>query len=564
MTIAPGTLIGQYRALSLLGEGGMGAVYYAEHIVLGRPAAIKVLLPHVARDSSLVQRFVNEARIAAQMNHRNVVDVLDCGMFPSPDAPDAQWYIALEYLQGVSLSKLIADHGKPIDLATIVHILGEAANGLHAAHERHQLVHRDVKPDNLFVIETEDDARRVKILDFGIAKLRQPGSGIQTQSQTAMGTPAYAAPEQLRESKDVDARADVWALGVIAHEMITGVRPWGSTTSIWEIIAQHTALRKAPDPRAFRADIPAKVAKAISKAMEPEPGRRWRSARDFARALAEATPMPFSGTGMAILEKYASELTQGSSHSLTVGRSLPPELQASPPEILSGRAHPLMAHSSTFSDGVPRMPSPRTSPLGTAPPRTISTIGVTSGQAIAAPAPRSRGRVIAGITVIGVTGLAIAVTFSLSRGSPDAQRDGSPRTTAVIDTGSTPFIDAAPAMSALAIVSDPAGASIFVDGVSKGRAPLNVQFPTGAEVELRAEMPGHALASRSVTVAGTPTTVRLDLPPLVDAVVAPQPVPLTVTPPKGGRGGSHGDRQHPQDSTMGSGSDSKFTTNDLL
>jgi serine/threonine protein kinase len=107
MPIAPGTMIGQYRVLSLIGEGGMGAVYYAEHAVLGRPAAIKTLLPHVASDAGLVQRFINEARIAAQMNHRNVVDVLDCGMFPSSNAPNAQWYIALEYLHGSSLHKFI-------------------------------------------------------------------------------------------------------------------------------------------------------------------------------------------------------------------------------------------------------------------------------------------------------------------------------------------------------------------------------------------------------------------------------------------------------------------------
>lgn len=241
MTIGPGTTIGNYRVLSLIGEGGMGVVYHAEHVVLGRQVAIKVLLQHVARQGVLVQRFVNEGRVASQMNHRNVVDVIDCGMFPSSDAPDAQWYIAMEYLHGKSLARFIADYGgKPIDIATIIHIIGEAANGLHAAHERHQLVHRDIKPDNLYLTQTDEDPLRVKILDFGIAKLRQQMGGVQTQSQTAMGTPAYAAPEQLRESKDVDARADVWALGVVTHEMLTGVRPWGLTTSVWEIIAHHT------------------------------------------------------------------------------------------------------------------------------------------------------------------------------------------------------------------------------------------------------------------------------------------------------------------------------------
>src|SRR5688500_480197 len=258
MTLVPGTLIGQYRAISLLGEGGMGAVYRGEHVVLGRQAAIKVLLPHIARDSSLVQRFINEARIASMMNHRNVVNVLDCGMFATPMSPEQQWYIALEFLEGKSLGRFIEEYrGKPIDIATIIHVIGEAANGLHAAHERHQLVHRDVKPDNLYLTPTDDDPLRVKILDFGIAKLReQYASGVQTRSQVAMGTPAYAAPEQLRESKDVDARADVWALGVITHEMLTGVRPWGETTSVYEIIAHHSQLKVAPDPRSFRPDIP--------------------------------------------------------------------------------------------------------------------------------------------------------------------------------------------------------------------------------------------------------------------------------------------------------------------
>ena len=387
MSIAPGTLIGQYRVQFLVGEGGMGAVYRAEHLVLGRPAAIKVLLPHVAHNRDLVQRFVNEARIASRMNHRNVVDVLDCGMFPTPDAPNAQWYIALEFLHGVSLRTFIENSAKPIDFGTIVHILGEAANGLHAAHEREQLVHRDVKPDNLFLIETEDDPMRVKILDFGIAKLRRQGSGLQTQSQAVMGTPAYAAPEQLRESKSVDARADVWALGVIAHEMLTGVRPWGIATSVWDIIAHHAAMRAGPDPRRFRGDIPEKIAESVSKAMEPDPDRRWRTTRDFARSFAEAVPMPFSGSGMPILEKYAPELTRGSSHSLTVGRRLspelqarPPDLQASPPEIRPPKAGALPVPTLTISNGIPKVSSPRVDAPGGPETRTMSTIGASSGK----------------------------------------------------------------------------------------------------------------------------------------------------------------------------------------
>jgi serine/threonine protein kinase len=559
MPIAPGTLIGQYRVVSLIGAGGMGAVYQAEHVVLGRPAAIKVLLPHIASDGGQVQRFINEARVAAQMNHRNVVDVLDCGMFPSPSAPDAQWYIALEYLHGVSLSKFIADSPKPIDLATIVHIVGEAANGLHAAHERHQLVHRDVKPDNLFLIETEDDPMRVKILDFGIAKLRQPGSGVQTWSHAVMGTPAYAAPEQLRESKHVDARADVWALGVVAHEMLTGVRPWESTLNVWEIVAHHAAMQAAPDPRRFRADIPEKVAGVISKAMEPELHRRWQSTRDFARALAEAAPMPFSGSGMAILERYAPELTRGSSHSLTAGRVLPAELRANPAEIPTGRGYAAVVQ--TISDGIPRSPSPGRSPIAGPSTITMSTTGAAAGQAIATPVRR----VFASIAATGVIGLAISAAFMYSRGSGNDHREDSLRITAAIDAGSTAFIEAATAMSALAIVSDPVGAAISIDGISTGTAPLTVQLPVAANVEIRAMLPGRELVRRTVTVAATPATVRFELPQIIEAgATHPPAAPSTAPPSKRSRDSSHGDKKRPSGSAAGSGSDATFSPNDVM
>lgn len=548
----------------------MGAVYYAEHLVLGRPAAIKTLLPHVASASGQVERFINEARIAARMNHRNVVDVLDCGMFPSPDDPNAQWYIALEYLHGASLSKFIADSTKPIDFTTIVHVIGEAANGLHAAHERHQLVHRDIKPDNLFLIETEDDPLRVKILDFGIAKLRQADGNVQTRSHAVMGTPAYASPEQLRESKGVDARADVWALGVVAHEMLTGVRPWGAALSTWEIIAHHAAMRAAPDPRAFRPDIPAKLAEAVSKAMEPDLARRWRSTRDFARALAEAAPMPFSGTGLIILEKYAPELTRGSSHSLTVGREPPREVELSPAEIVTGGKHTRTAPLGPMPGDAPGWPTPPKPVLAGPETKTISTLGAASGQAILVPPRRGRGRILAGGAALGVVGLAVVLAVSYSQSSRDGRASGSASVTAISDAGATLSLDAAPATSALAIESDPPGATISVNGVAKGQAPVNLQVPVGADVELRAELPGREPVRRSVAVTATPATVRLELPSVINAgasvpaatTTPPSTSTPTAIPPKGSRDGGRGDRRRSAGSGAGSGSD--FNANDVL
>ena len=287
MTLVPGMLVDKYRVDRLLGDGGMGAVYLAEHVVLGRRAAIKVLHPHITGNAEIVQRFINEAIGAASLNHRNIIHVLDCGQLPGSGA----WYIALEFLDGESLGSFLDRQGGPVELATILHIMVEACNGLHAAHERNY-VHRDVKPDNLYLTRTDDDPVRVVVLDFGIAKLNQPAQGVATRSNVVMGTPAYMAPEQLRDSKDVDRLADVFALGVILYEMLTGTRPWGSTTSLYDIIAQHAQMRSPPDPRDRNAAVPASVAAVVMRAMEPDPDRRLSSAKDLGWALAEATPMP--------------------------------------------------------------------------------------------------------------------------------------------------------------------------------------------------------------------------------------------------------------------------------
>lgn len=569
MLIVPdSTYIGQYRVHSLLGEGGMGAVYYGEHVVLGRAAAIKVLLAHIARDPNLTQRFINEARIASRMEHRNIVEVYDCGLFPAPDAPDAQWYIAMEFLHGKPLTKLIEEHGgQPVDPKTILHVLAEAANGLQAVHDQHRIVHRDIKPDNLYLTQAENDPLRVKILDFGIAKLAAEANAVQTGSHMAMGTPAYAAPEQLKEAKEVDVRADVWALGVIAHEMITGSRPWGATTNVWEIATKHAALTRAPDPREFRSDTPPRIAQVISKALEPDPNRRYPNPKAFAIALAEATEMPYSRNGLALLETIAPELLRASNHSLTVGRPLPEELLAKPPEIVTARERPVSP--GTISDGVPRLPErPRTVPIAAEPARTISTVSASSGQVLApARASRSHGRMIA-IGGAAVASVAIVVVLFATRGGHDDTSTPAVSKTVVADA-SVGARDAAAAMSALAVITNPDGAEVFVDGASKGQAPVNLQLRVGARVELRAEAPGREPATQSVTVSATPATVRLDLAPVtVPATVPPDAGATHTTPPLDQ--GSHGGRTSPghkrtgHGSGQGTGSGSDFNPNDVL
>ena len=506
----PGTLIDKYRISHQLGDGGMGAVFAAEHVVLRRPAAIKVLHPHVAQRPELVQRFVNEAMAAAALNHRNIIGVLDCGQV------NGQWYIALDFLSGRSLEgEIRARGGAPFDLATILHVLGEASNGLHAAHER-GFVHRDVKPDNLFITQTEDDPLRVIVLDFGIAKLGEHAHGVATQSNVIMGTPAYMAPEQLHDTKDVDRRADVFALGVIAYEMVTARRPWGDATSAYAIIEQRARIRAAPNPRAIDGRLPKKWADVVARAMEPDRDRRWPTAKHFALALAEATPVPsHSRGGLAILERYAAELTRAPKESETVGTRVPTELQQ--PVPVGTPTAPLgpVAAAPSVSDGVPRAPASSPGALG--PSGSISTISSSSGQVSASPQRASSRRFVLGAALAGVAAAGVVVAFAVTRrDGPDEPRAAAPPAIAA-DASVDVSIDAAPRTSALAIVTEPAGAQVTIDGDGKGAAPLNLPLLVGHEVMIRAEMTGHAPAEQRVTVGEQPATVRLVLAPLVDA-----------------------------------------------
>ena len=301
--LAPGALAGSYRITGTLGAGGMGVVYVAEHVVLGSRAAIKVLTPEAAAIAEIVHRFINEARASAALKHRNIVQVYDCGQLP-----DGQWFIALEFLEGSPLSRFIASHGGPIALPIIVQILGQAAHGLHVAHEN-GFVHRDVKPDNIFLTQTTSNDHHVTILDFGIAKLSEGRAGLQTRTNVAMGTPAYMAPEQLRDAKTVDRRSDVYALGVIAYEMATGRRPWGDVTAPGAVMELQVTALRPPNPCEVRSDIAAPFGAVIAKALAVRPEDRFATAQEFILALAYATPgNEWSESGIEILRRYANEL----------------------------------------------------------------------------------------------------------------------------------------------------------------------------------------------------------------------------------------------------------------
>ena len=218
-----GRVVGKYKILDQIGEGGMGVVYRAEHVVLGSPAAIKVLLPQFTRDQVVLDRFFMEAKASSAIRHVGVVDVFDFGRLPNDQA-----YIAMELLRGEALSELLARMG-PLSGPLATEITAQTLAALNATHAV-GVIHRDLKPDNIFL--TRDVGApggiRVKVLDFGIAKLitEDLGHKAKTKSGSILGTPAYMSPEQCKGGVEIDGRADLYALGCILYQMLVGTPPY--------------------------------------------------------------------------------------------------------------------------------------------------------------------------------------------------------------------------------------------------------------------------------------------------------------------------------------------------
>ena len=270
-----GSAVGSFRVVRLLGRGGMGTVYLAEHPVIGSRVAIKFLHESMATSPELVARFYDEARAVNRIGHENIVGIFDLSMLP----PN-RYYIVMEYLDGEALSSLLRQGAVSLDEGLA--ILGQLCDALHCAHER-GVVHRDLKPDNVFVLRRRG-AAFVKLLDFGIDKLRDAPAGGQTAAGMIVGTPEYMAPEQC-DNRAVDARTDVYALGVMAYQMLAGVLPFSG--SIAQLLVAHLQETPRP-PRSVNGLLPPALDDAILKAMRKRPEDRFDDMQAFGAALSRA------------------------------------------------------------------------------------------------------------------------------------------------------------------------------------------------------------------------------------------------------------------------------------
>ena len=278
MDLGPGSEFAGYRIESVLGRGGMGVVYLAEHLGLGRKVALKVLAPDLAEDERFRERFVRESRLAASLEHPNVVPIHEAGDV------DGVLYIAMRYVEGTDLRALLHQDGalEPQRAAAIV---GQVAGALDAAHER-GLVHRDVKPANVLIAKAmgSTSSEHAYLSDFGLTKRTSSDSGLTGTGQF-VGSLDYAAPEQF-EGKPLDARTDVYSLGCLLYECLTGQPPFRRDSDATVMYAH--LMEQAPTPSSVRPELPKAIDPVVARAMAKKPAERYESAGGFAADVRRA------------------------------------------------------------------------------------------------------------------------------------------------------------------------------------------------------------------------------------------------------------------------------------
>jgi len=265
----------KYRIEEKIGEGGMGKVYRATHIHMDHTVAVKILHSHLSSDQTALERFRREARAAAQLHHPNAVAVTDFGVTKNSRVA----YLVMEFLDGEDLRQKI-DNQKQLNYQETYAIVHQICSALEAAHSN-GIIHRDLKPDNIWLFKSADGLEHIKVLDFGIAKVQSTTEMIQlTQQGVIVGTPHYMSPEQCR-GEELDARSDIYSLGVIIYEMLTGQVPFQAPTPV-AVVIKHASERPSP-PRKLRADIPEDIEDVVMRALEKNREDRQESATELAQ-----------------------------------------------------------------------------------------------------------------------------------------------------------------------------------------------------------------------------------------------------------------------------------------
>lgn len=484
--LEPGVVIGgRYRVEARLGSGGMAKVYRATQLSMQRPVALKVMQAGLLSDAQAMKRFYREAQAASSLTHPNIVNVHDFGVDDETQMP----FLAMELVEGKSLNQLLAREG-PLDVARASAVLAQVTRALVEAHAK-GVVHRDLKPDNVMIATLEDGHEHVTVLDFGIAKVARRTASMQdslTASGIAIGTPRYMAPEQVL-GREVDFRADLYALGCILHEMLTNAPPYEGEETV-QVMMQHVHGPMPELPETCQGPVRALHAALLAKDARLRPATTGVVAR-IAGALASG--------GDVEVERWLAEAQ------VVVTEAPTPQITAAPPVVKAEESE----IAATVPSPAERMPAAPTTGPHDPKPR-------------AAPWPWIVGGGIIGLLIvilIGRPGVDDAPEVT-----PIAPPPAEAAAPAPEPEPEPPPSEAAPeAPRVVRVVSVPAGARVLADGELLGQTPLEVEL-TDAPREVELRLRGYRSAKRTLSPdASGPLEVRLrkrrkapseDFPPL--------------------------------------------------
>jgi serine/threonine-protein kinase len=573
-----GRTIGSYTIVEKLGSGGMGEVYLAEHRRIARRAAIKFLLPSLSRDADVVSRFFNEARATSIIKHPGIVEVYDC------DVIDERAYIIMEFLEGESLGSALARVGNFAgEIASVASVAGQIAGALSAAHGK-GIIHRDLKPENVFLAldDGSDGNFVVKILDFGIAKLASDnavGSGSNTRTGSVLGTPTYMSPEQCRGLSTVDHRADVYALGCIIFEMLTGRHVFVKEAP-GDLLVAHIH-EPAPRVSFYNPTVPPVlddlVARMLSKAPADRPGSMAEVVAELEQLLGTpavefARKIPVTSTMIGGPPTRPRPKLPSSPPLPTPPRTPPPPALEKLPSAVAGGTRVLSQKGGPPAKNAQESSTFRhtASELLTAPPESLR--------------PSRKGWVVGGLLVVGA-GVAAAVVLTqpdhgggravtetsaarsiapAGAARPDPPRRGVETPPEAAEEtpppAATPPRPTESTRATIRIESKPSGAALWIDGEPRprGETPLDLALPRNSsprDAVLKA--PGYADAKLVLDPTRTrPLKVELEKEKRQDTKSprhASRPTPKQESDRKPAKPADHPPPAKPADSYFGVG-----------
>jgi len=484
-----GQTIGNYKITAKLGEGGMGVVFLAEHPVIGKKVAMKAIHPELSRNAEVISRFMIEAKSVNQIGHEHIVDISDFGT-----TPGGEFYFVMEYLQGQAMAeRLKAVTRMPAPQA--LNIAGQVADALGASHD-HGIIHRDLKPENIYLVARGSSKDFVKVLDFGLAKLTGRGEekvSHKTRTGSVMGTPFYMAPEQCEGKASIDHRADIYSLGVILFEMLTGKVPFGGE-GYGEIIVKHITM-PAPSARAIVPELSPALDAVLFRAMAKNPDHRFQTMAELRDAMMD--PEGYAQTAPKAGVPGHTDVSSSSAQRSAMSMSRADRERASQLGVLA---------------------------TGLAPAGTPSTFRETVGEILdEVPARNSRGKTLAialAVAAAGAVGL-FALKANKTR------------------TAAAPIAAQTPASVRVNFTSDPNGALIVRADTGKelGETPLSTEIPySDTAVEFVFKKDGYE-SKVAFVVPNMPAPLFATLAPVAKAapraepvVAAAQPAPVAAQP----------------------------------